>query len=156
PLGAFASVFLIAIGAGAWRLSQQNTEGNVPVAVAIPQIANNLNYSLDYSAPIRAFMFAQTDALAHHGAQLVVWPEDSLAVVSADEEGFINQARELAQRDRTAIAVSYTMRYTPQSLRYENKNVLITATGAIAWRYNKTFPVPGYEDRNMRPGDGEI
>jgi apolipoprotein N-acyltransferase len=156
PLAAFAAVFLIAIGAGAWRLSQQNPEGNAPLAIALPQVANNQNFSLDYSAPIRAYMFAQTDALAHHGAQMVVWPEDTLALVAADEDGFISQARELAQRDRTAIALSYTMRFTPQSLRYENKSVLISASGAIAWRTSKTFPVPGAEERNMRPGNGEI
>jgi len=156
PLGAFASVFLLAIGAGAWRLSQPNSEGNAPLAMAIPQVANMQNFSLDYAPPIRAYMFAQTDALAHHGAQLVVWPEDALAIVAADEEGFINQARELAARDRTAIALSYTMRFTPLSLRYENKSVLISAAGAIAWRISKTFPVPGAEERNMKPGDGQI
>ncbi|MFT3727818.1 MAG: nitrilase-related carbon-nitrogen hydrolase [Terricaulis sp.] len=156
PLAAFAGVFLIIIGAGAWRLSSARADSNAPVAIALPQFRNNANYNLDYSAQIRAFMFAQTDALAHSGAQLIVWPEDSLAVAAADEEGFLAQARELAQRDHAAIALSYTLRLTPASLRYLNKNVLIDAQGAIAWRYNKAFAVPGYEARNMTEGDAKI
>jgi apolipoprotein N-acyltransferase len=156
PLGAFAAVLLVVLGFGAWRLSAPVTQGNAPVAMALPQVANSLNFSLEEAAPIRAFMFAKTDALAHQGARLVAWPEDTLAIAAADEEGFLNQARELAQRDHTAIALSYTMRFTPESLRYENKSVLIGASGAIAWRASKTFPAPGYEQRNMKPGDGEI
>jgi apolipoprotein N-acyltransferase len=101
-------------------------------------------------------MFAQTEALARNGAELIVWPEDTLAVAAADEDGFINQARELAQTRHAAIALSYTLRLTPESLRYLNRSVLISPTGAVAWRYNKAFAVPGYEARNMSEGSGEI
>ena len=156
PLGAFAAAFLIVIGAGAWRLTQAQASANTRVAIVLPQYANTMNYSLDYSAPIRAFMFAQTDALARNGAQLTVWPEDSLAIAAADEDGFINQARELAQVRHAAIALSYTLRLTPESLRYLNRSVLISPAGAVAWRYNKAFAVPGYEARNMNQGSGEI
>lgn len=156
PLGAFAASLTLVLGAGAWRLAHAPASANTPVAIVLPQYANNLNYSLDYSAPIRAFMFAQTDALARNGAQLIVWPEDSLAIAAADEEGFINQARELAQTRRAAIALAYTLRLTPESLRYLNRSMLIGPTGAVAWRYNKAFAVPGYEARNMNPGSGEI
>jgi apolipoprotein N-acyltransferase len=153
PAAATAAVLGAALAFGASLRAGPAPAAGPAVAMVLPRLENNLNYELEYTDQLLDGLFADS-ALAAPGARFVVWPEDSFALLAADEPAFLDRARRFTAEHGVYLQASYGRREGPGTRRYANKTVLIAPSGRIVWDYRKTFPVPGYEARHMIPGKG--
>ncbi len=143
----------VAIGWGAARLASAAGAETVRVAIVLPSVQNNRNYDASLAPGIEADLLAQSRKAAAMGARIVVRPEDSFFIPLAAEPEVGARAAALERELHVYLGVAYGLRTEPGTLRYHNRFVLFGPDGAPAWRYDKSYPVPGYEQANMIPGD---
>jgi apolipoprotein N-acyltransferase len=93
---------------------------------------------------------------ARAGARLVVWPEQNLLVFHEDEDYFLARAQQVAADERIYLAMGMGTIHLSEPRPFENKLVLIDPSGRTALSYLKNHPVPGWEERIMRRGDGRL
>ncbi|MBI4215453.1 MAG: hypothetical protein HY602_01895 [Parcubacteria group bacterium] len=103
----------------------------------------------------------KTQRAARAGAKIVFWAEAGVFIKKESEEEFLRKAIELAKNEKiylgATLAVWYDPPYSlPDNKKMENKIILITPSGEIAWKYLKAIPVPGAENALMVKGDGVI
>lgn len=150
---AFAIVLLAALVYGGARLALPHAGGpTLRVATVSPQYENNENYEETLAAQIQEYLYERSAREALAGAKMILWAEDSFAVWKRDEPATLERAREFAQRHGVYFGVAYGVRVEEGSRRYENKSVMFTPAGEVAWEYLKTHPVPGYEEKYMVRG----
>jgi apolipoprotein N-acyltransferase len=107
-----------------------------------------------YLDPMSADLFARTVAAARGGAKLVAWSEAAAFVLVEDEQQLLANAESLARDEGIYLQVAYiAIRATDEFPFVENRAVLIEPSGTVAWRYDKSRPVPG--DGHV-PGPGII
>ncbi len=106
------------------------------------------------AASINEEMLAATANAARQGARLVVWSEGAGVVETQDEPALLARAAVVARNTGAWIELSYLGLNRRGSATFENKNVLIDASGRQVWTYQKTHPVPGMEA--CVPGEGRV
>ena len=150
---AFALVLLAALLYGGARLALPHAGGRaLRVATVSPQYEKNENYEEPLAAQIQQYLYERSEREALAGAKMILWPEDSFAVWKRDEAATLERARDFARRHGVYFGVAYGARVEEGSRRYENKSVMFTPAGEVAWEYLKAHPVPGYEERYMVRG----
>lgn len=155
PAIVFAAAAAVTLAWGTARLAARPGD-TVRIAALFSQEPGNSNYDTANAPAIEARLLAQVRAAASHGAQLIVWPEDSFFIDAAAEPAMLARAAAEAHAAHALLGIAYGLRAEPGKLAYRNRFVLIDPSGAVAWRYDKSFPVPGYEQKNMIPGDKRI
>jgi apolipoprotein N-acyltransferase len=93
---------------------------------------------------------------ARAGARLIVWPEQNLLVLKEDEPAFLERAKRLARDQHIYLAMGMGTIYLGDPLPFENKLVLIDASGEIVATHLKTRPVTGWEASVMKRGTENI
>lgn len=155
-----AAVYLLSfaavIGWGHARLAGASSVSKVRVAMAIPHIQNNLNYRDALAPQIIKQLLTSTQAAIDKGARLVVWPEDSFFLSAAEESGMLERVQAIADRSGAHIGMAYGLRVKAGDLAYHGRFTLLAPGRKVAWRYDKSFRVPGYEISHMIPGDGRM
>jgi apolipoprotein N-acyltransferase len=153
----FAAVSAAVLLYGGARLNLSPAVGEtLRVAAVSPQHDNNRNYELALGAEIQDFLFERSVREAGAGARMILWPENSFAVLKRDEPATLERARLFARRYGVYLGMAYGVRPEEGSPRYENKMVMLTPSGGVAWEYLKTNAVPGYEERHMVRGGGVV
>jgi apolipoprotein N-acyltransferase len=105
---------------------------------------------------------AQADSLLEHaalearaGAKIVFWGETNARAFREGEAALIERGREVARANHIYLGMALGTWDRARKPPRENKFVLITPAGAVAWQYVKTHPVPGSESRTVA-GDGRL
>ncbi|HET7843033.1 MAG TPA: nitrilase-related carbon-nitrogen hydrolase [Xanthomonadales bacterium] len=157
PAAAFAIAIVVAAGTGALRLALAQPRGEpLRVAIVQPRMEANANYDAALAPALVDGLFTDSEAAVARGAQLVLWPEDSFFVAQADAAALHGRAAAFAQATGAHLAIAYGERERADGLRYRNTSMGFAPDGSILWRYAKSHAVPGYEEKNMVPGDGRI
>jgi apolipoprotein N-acyltransferase len=107
-------------------------------------------------ARLHEWFFENTEREARAGARLVAWPEMSFLVLADDEAAALERARRLAAREHIYLAMGLGTVRPGVPKPFENKTALIDPSGRMAYSYLKSRPVPGWEERVMRRGDGHL
>lgn len=150
---AFAAVLTAALLYGGARLALPHAGGPaLRVASVSPQYENNENYEEALAASIQQYLYERSEREAAAGAKMILWAEDSFAVWKRDEPATLERARDFARRHGVYFGLAYGARVEEGSRRYENKSVMFTPAGEVAWEYLKAHPVPGYEESYMVRG----
>ncbi len=111
------------------------------------------------SIDVNEELLARSRQAAKAGAKIVLWAEALGTVTSAREAAFIKRGQQLAQRHQIYLGMAmwvflhHDLSKTPKQKMVENKFVLLTPDGHIAWSYRKVIPVPGMEQRITVPGE---
>lgn len=93
---------------------------------------------------------------AERGAKVVLWSEGNAVVMGEELEGLIAQGSALAKKEGIWLGMGVAS-LTPGAERLlRNELVLVGPDGAVAWRYVKSRPVPGWEADNSVPGSPEL
>ncbi len=140
----FAGVLMLVLIFGGARLALPDSEGP---SVRVATIAPNEDRAHDPALGLGALeeLFRRSSDEASAGAKVILWPEDSFFVFKSQEPAVLDRARRLARKYQVHLGMAYGARLGEDSPRYENKFVLVTPTGEIAWEYLKNHPVPGRE-----------
>jgi apolipoprotein N-acyltransferase len=93
---------------------------------------------------------------ARAGAKVVAWPETNMLVFREDEPGFIERARQVSREEGVHLLMGIASVQVGAKRPAENKAVLVTPGGEVAFSYLKSRLVPGWESRNAVPGDGRL
>lgn len=100
-------------------------------------------------------LFDDSAKAAQQGAKLLLWSEGAAEVMAQDEAALIQRGRDFA-RERgvyLTMALLTVPADFPQSRVVDDKLILLTPAGEIAWQYRKNKPVPG---EPIIAGDGRI
>ncbi|MFF4698957.1 nitrilase-related carbon-nitrogen hydrolase [Streptomyces chattanoogensis] len=101
---------------------------------------------------VRDSLLAATRREADAGAKIVVWPEEAVKTLAADENATIAAARAEARRSGIYLEIGVEVYSTAGPGRDEA--LLIGPTGTVLWTYQKAHPIPGSEP--FAPGDGRV
>ena len=139
---------------GHFRLRANGERPGITVAMVLPPYESGRNYEERLASEIIDAQFALTETAAAKGARLVLWPEDSFFIRGTAEAALLARAQDLARKRNIHLGLTYGVRFEPTGLRYFDRSVLVAPDGSLAWRYDKSFVVPGYESRHMVVGAG--
>jgi apolipoprotein N-acyltransferase len=93
---------------------------------------------------------------AGSGAKLILWSEGNAVVLAGELEAFIARGSALARERGVWLGMSVAS-FTPSEERMlRNELILVGPDGAVAWRYVKSRPVPGWEADHSIPGSTEL
>jgi len=101
-------------------------------------------------------MLSQTEREARAGAQVVAWPEVSVAIFAADEPAFLQRAQAVAAAGRIHLAMGMNTVHPGEKPPSENKLVLIDPEGRVVTAYEKSHPVVGWEASVIRIGAPDL
>jgi apolipoprotein N-acyltransferase len=100
--------------------------------------------------------------LARTGSKIITWTEYNAHVFKDAESAFLDQCRQLAREEEIylvfpliTIQTDPAMRVSPAKL-VENKSVMITPAGEIAYQYMKVNLLIGWEEEHAIRGPGQI
>ncbi len=111
---------------------------------------------------INADLFNRTRVQARSGSKIINWTEYNAHVFKADETAFLDRARQLAREEQIYLVFPLITIQTDPALRpeparlVENKSIMITPQGDIAYQYLKYNLLIGWEDEHAIRGSGEI
>lgn len=164
--GLFAVAFVLVLGYGAIR------KGSAPAPSALVGVAalttpaglpdkffegcasRNDRACRDAGARTRMdALFADAAEAARAGATLVVWPEAGVQYDAQVEPEFVARARAFSREHEVyLVAGAARVPADPEALM-DNKAMVFTPSGELAFEYHKAIPVPG---EPIAAGDGEI
>lgn len=98
-------------------------------------------------------LFAHASAAAQHGAGLVVWPEAAAQYDAALEKEFIERARDFVRKHHVYLIAGAASVPADPDVPMDNKALVFTPSGELAFEYHKAIPVPG---EPIEAGDGVI
>jgi apolipoprotein N-acyltransferase len=101
-------------------------------------------------------LLAHTALEAAAGARLVFWSEAALPVLKTDEPALIARGQSLARTHGIYLGMAMGTIDPTASRWLDNKLVLVTPDGDVAWEYRKARPVPGGEMAHSAPSDGRL
>lgn len=101
-------------------------------------------------------LLARAGQEAQAGAKIVFWGEGNAPVFKEDEPALFARGRELAAKYRIYLGMGIATWNRGQARPLENKLVLITPDGQVAWEYLKARPVPGGEAALSVRTDGRL
>ena len=93
---------------------------------------------------------------ARSGARIVFWGEVNAPVLVEDEPALIRRASEIAKNSGIYLGLALAGWHMESRPAFENKLVLITPDGTVAWEYYKAHPVPGNEAAMSITRDGKL
>ncbi len=120
------------------------------------------NYDLDI--PDRVFsntaaiesQIEKTNEALNNGAKIVVWNEISLILKQPQLDSLLLQIRNLCRKNKAYVLTAFLEKNNSALPKpFNNKSVLITPDGEIAWAYLKAYPHP-LEKLIMNRGDASI
>jgi apolipoprotein N-acyltransferase len=91
---------------------------------------------------------------AQAGAQLVTFGEGEFPVLEQDEASLLRRCENFAHADRLYVAIPLAALHVGHLPSVEDKLVLVTPDGKIAWEYYKTQLFPGLEAREFAKSAG--
>jgi apolipoprotein N-acyltransferase len=113
-------------------------------------------YLADKLARVQSWFLEGSRREARAGARLVAWPEQNLLVFAEDEPAFLARAQRLAADEHVYLVMGLGTVHVGTPLPFENKSVVIDASGNVLASYLKSRPVAGWEASVMRRGDGRL
>lgn len=99
--------------------------------------------TLDVREKNRTQLFDRTKKAAGSGSKLVVWNEASTIVLPEEENQWEKRLSSLAMSNKITLIASYVVLLSESPFRFENKYVMFTPDGRMAYTYHKHEPVPG-------------
>ena len=85
------------------------------------------------------------------------WQEAAGLVLAEDKPGVLDRASALARQYGANLEISLLVATRAEAWPYlRNQSILIDASGAVAWTYDKTHPVKGGEAFVVVPGPGQL
>ncbi|MCO5969843.1 nitrilase-related carbon-nitrogen hydrolase [Actinoallomurus soli] len=105
-------------------------------------------------AAVENDLLATTRREAEAGARIVVWPEEGVKTLEADEPTAITRAREEARRSGVYLEIGLGVYSTTAPAYGRDEAVFIGPDGRVLWTYQKAHPIPGSE--TFTPGDGHV
>lgn len=99
-------------------------------------------------------LLAATEREAAAGAKIVVWPEEAVKTLAANEPATIAAARAQARRSGIYLAIGVEVYSTVAPAYGRDETLLIDPHGTVLWTYQKAHPIPGSEP--FTPGDGHV
>ncbi|MFI0712862.1 nitrilase-related carbon-nitrogen hydrolase [Streptomyces inhibens] len=103
---------------------------------------------------VRNSLLAATRREAEAGAKIVVWPEEAVKTLAANEAATIAAAREQARRSGIYLEIGVEVYNTVAPGYGRDETLLIDPRGKVIWTYQKAHPIPGSEP--FTPGDGRV
>lgn len=97
--------------------------------------------------------FAHASAAAQQGARLLVWPEAAAQYDAALEQEFIERARDFVRKHHVYLVAGAASVPADPDVSMDNKALVFTPSGELAFEYHKAIPVPG---EPIEAGDGVI
>lgn len=83
-------------------------------------------------------LFAKSEKVADFGAKIIFWSEADAVIYDEERESFLQRAEDFAKVHHVYFAPSFlVLKYDTYSS--ENKNIMITPEGKIAYEYEKTI-----------------
>jgi apolipoprotein N-acyltransferase len=101
-------------------------------------------------------LLARSEREAIAGAKIVFWSESAAFVLKPDEASLFARGRSVASEHRIYLGMTLGTWTPGNSKPLENKFVLISPTGEIAWQYLKARPTPGPEMTAAVKSDGKL
>lgn len=101
-------------------------------------------------------LLARTRREAQAGAKLVFWAEGSAPVLQPDEAQLIARGGELARMEGIYLGMALSTVTPGASKPLQNKVILLTPNGTVAWQYYKSRLTPGPETAYAVRGDGVL
>ena len=93
---------------------------------------------------------------AEAGAKIIIWGESNAFTFKEDETDFIDEGISLARSQSIYLGMGLATWNPDSSNPLENKIVLITPEGDVAWAGLKAIPVPGAEASMSALDEGKI
>lgn len=90
------------------------------------------------------------------GAKLIVWAGLNLLLFKEDEPLFLERAQRLAREHSLYLLMGMASVRIGALRPLENKAVLVTPSGDIAFSHQKSRTAPGWETRLSNPDDGRL
>lgn len=164
----FAAILLLVLAAGTVRLTfmpQYGETVRVAALVAdeeLTRVASRRQLDTpEQRAASRTLLDPVVDNLiertvreARAGARIVVWSEGAARVLEEDMPGFINRMATLAAELSVYIQTGVNVHLDPAAeAAAENRAIMFTPQGAVAWDYHKVHVTPGDPER---PGEDGI
>ena len=107
------------------------------------------------SRAVNAELLRLSEREAARGARLLLWSEGNAVVLAGELEALIARGSALARERGVWLGMSVAS-FTPSVERMlRNELILVGPDGAVAWRYVKSRPVPGWEAEHSIPGSTE-
>lgn len=97
-----------------------------------------------YLDPMLDNLFTRSREAARGGARIIAWSEAAAFVYADDLPATIERARQLAREEGVYLQLGLiSIRLTDRFPINENRAVLVTPDGTVAWNYAKSKPTPG-------------
>ena len=176
PLGVFTAVYLSIVIGGAARLaffppsSTTVRIASLSPAPAPTQSAFNLLNTIlrgdatsteidefrSASHTVQQELLTRSAREAEAGAKIVFWSETAVYVLAQDEPQLLDRGRAIAARYHIYLGMAVGT-WTPGATRaLQNKLVLISPDGHVAWQFLKAHPTPGPEAAEAVRSDGKL
>ena len=173
---AFVVALLAVLVFGQLRLVDESPEHSVRAAALVPSAAalgelegllrpvrrgeeisqSALGAIQESAARLNEDLFQRTRREAQAGARLIAWSETAARIFASEEEQFIERARLLAAEHRVVLLLAMGVWHPDGTPPFENKVVVIDATGIVAWEYHKAHPIIGAESSIIAAGAGAV
>jgi apolipoprotein N-acyltransferase len=101
-------------------------------------------------------LLSRSEREAIAGARIVIWGESNGFALKDDEQELIQRGIELARDQQIYLGMGLATWNTESRSPLENKIVLITPNGELAWESYKAIPVPGTEAALSARDEGRI
>jgi apolipoprotein N-acyltransferase len=110
-----------------------------------PLTAEQITAIRSRAAAIDDDLLARAEQEARAGARIVFWGEANAPVLKEDEGDLIRRAIKMAARSGIYLGMALAVWHMEANPPLENKFMLITPDGQVAWEYFKAHPLPGTE-----------
>ncbi len=128
-------------------LNEQTLIGDLDTPEQVQQARQQTQLLEDY-------FFERTEQEAWSGAKIIAWSEASAKILKDDEPTFIKRAKEVADRYDIYLQVGLsTFKPAEPNDITENRAIMFTPQGELAWDYHKAKVTPGDTET---PGPAEI
>jgi apolipoprotein N-acyltransferase len=101
-------------------------------------------------------LMARSEREAKAGARIIFWGESNYKGLKEDEDSLIERGRALAREYKVYLGMGMGSWNRGRPKPLENKILLLTPAGEVAWQYFKTHPVPGGEAAISALDDGRL
>ena len=142
PVVAFAAVLAAVLLFGSVRLTFFAPESDT-VRTAGIVLDRELREQRDIPAIIED-LFERSEREAQAGARIVVWSEAAVSIMKEDEQAILERASELAASTDVYLQLGLDVTDERGDERIvENRAIMFTPSGDMAWDYDKAKPTPG-------------
>jgi apolipoprotein N-acyltransferase len=101
------------------------------------------------------YLFQQSAVAAQAGARVIFWAETNALVLAGDETPLIRRGQQFARQYGVYLGMAVLVMHPRLAHPDEDKIILITPTGKVAWQYEKAHPLAG-EKRSLVPGSSHV